>query len=85
MVDLTDPENRDLEDLAKVFCYFGEVETPKLNSNVYTSYTLGVAWKTRGAHRSPLSDDFVAEALYPVDLFLQLHRVGLVGVAITDR
>jgi len=43
MVDLTYPENRDLENLAKVFRYFGEVETPKLNSNVYTSYTLGVA------------------------------------------
>ena len=43
MVDLPYPEKRDLENLAKVFRYFGEVETPKLNSNVYTAYSLGVA------------------------------------------
>ena len=43
MVDLTYPENRDPISLAKLFRYFGEVETPRLNSNVYTAYSLGVA------------------------------------------
>ncbi|MEZ7980477.1 MAG: hypothetical protein QMC74_12385 [Myxococcota bacterium] len=43
MVDLTYPESRDLEDLAKSFRYLGEVETPKLNSSVYTAYSFGVA------------------------------------------
>jgi len=46
---------------------------------------LGTAQKLKNARRSPLGDDFVAEALHPVDLFLQLHGVGLVGVAIADR
>lgn len=43
MVDLPDPDGQDAESLAKVFRYFGEVETPRLDSAVYTAYSLGVA------------------------------------------
>jgi hypothetical protein len=34
---------RELENLAKVFRYFGEIETPRLDSAVYTAISLGVA------------------------------------------
>ncbi len=37
------PEGHSVEELAKVFRYFGEVETPRLDSPVYTDYSLGVA------------------------------------------
>jgi hypothetical protein len=34
---------RDPEGLSKIFRYFGEVETPRLDSVVYTAYSIGVA------------------------------------------
>ena len=34
---------RDREGLARAFRYFGEVETPRLGSAVYTAFSLGVA------------------------------------------
>jgi hypothetical protein len=33
----------DLDASSRIFRYFGEVETPRLNSNVYTAFSLGVA------------------------------------------
>ena len=38
-----DHRARDLESLARIFSYFGRVETPKLDSQIYTDYSLGVA------------------------------------------
>jgi len=40
---LPDMHARDREGLARIFRYFGEVETPRLDSRVYTIYSLGVA------------------------------------------
>ena len=43
MVGIPYPETHSVDDLARVFRYFGEVETPRLDSAVYTDYSLGVA------------------------------------------
>jgi hypothetical protein len=43
MSSLPDMRERDREGMARVFRYFGEVETPRLDSRVYTIYSLGVA------------------------------------------
>ena len=43
MLDLPDSRARDREGLAKIFRYFGEIETPRLQSAVYTAYSLGIA------------------------------------------
>jgi hypothetical protein len=43
MPDLPDSRARDKEGLAKIFRYFGEIETPRLQSAVYTAYSLGIA------------------------------------------
>lgn len=43
MADVPKMDARDPDRLSKIFRYFGEVETPKLNSRVYTDYSLGVA------------------------------------------
>lgn len=43
MSEIPDSRARDPEGLAKIFRYFGEVETPRLNSAVYTAYSLGVS------------------------------------------
>jgi hypothetical protein len=43
MSSLPDMRDRDRAGLARVFRYFGEVETPRLDSRVYTAYSLGVA------------------------------------------
>jgi len=43
MAEFPDMSGRDLEELGKVFRYFGEIETPRLDSDVYTVYSLGIA------------------------------------------
>ncbi len=43
MIRLPDVHARDPEGLARYFRYFGEVETPRLHSKVYTAFSLGVA------------------------------------------
>lgn len=43
MPEFPDMRGRELENLAKVFRYFGEIETPRLDSAVYTAVSLGVA------------------------------------------
>lgn len=43
MAGLPDVRARDALGLAKSFRYFGEVETPKLESGTYTAYSLGIA------------------------------------------
>jgi hypothetical protein len=43
MPEFPDISGRELENLANVFRYFGEVETPRLDSTVYTAFSLGVA------------------------------------------
>lgn len=43
MHDPFDVHSRDPDSLAKLFRYFGEVETPRLDSKIYTDYSLGVA------------------------------------------
>lgn len=43
MVDFVQREGLDADALASLFRYFGEVETPKLDSPVYTAYALGIA------------------------------------------
>lgn len=40
---LPDVAARDPEGLARIFRYFGEVETPALQSPVYTAYSLGIS------------------------------------------
>jgi hypothetical protein len=46
MESLPDMRARDREGLARIFRYFGEIETPRLDSRVYTVYSLGVAGDT---------------------------------------
>ncbi len=43
MAPAFDTYSRDPEDVARVFRYFAEVETPRLGSRVYTDYCAGVA------------------------------------------
>jgi hypothetical protein len=43
MPDFPDMRGRDPESLAAIFRYFGEIETPRLDSAVYTAYSLGIA------------------------------------------
>lgn len=43
VVSLSDVHARDARGLARYFRYFGEVETPRLQSPVYTAFSLGVA------------------------------------------
>ena len=43
MPEFPDMRDREIENLAKVFRYFGEIETPRLDSAVYTAIALGVA------------------------------------------
>jgi len=43
MANWYDPNARDAASLAATFRYFGEVETPKMDSRVYTDFSLGVA------------------------------------------
>ena len=42
-LDLPNTRARNAEGLAKHFRYFGEVETPRMNSGVYTAFSLSVA------------------------------------------
>ena len=43
VAEFPDMRVRDREGLARIFRYFGEVETPRLGSAVYTVFSLGVA------------------------------------------
>lgn len=43
MVELTHQTRPGLDELSRLFRYFGEVETPKMDSPVYTAYCLGIA------------------------------------------
>ena len=43
MAEFPDMRSRALDKLATVFRYFGEIETPRLDSAVYTAISLGVA------------------------------------------
>lgn len=43
MIGPLDPHARDSYGLAAIFRYFGEIETPKLDSAAYTTYSLGIA------------------------------------------
>jgi hypothetical protein len=43
MIRLPDVHARDPQGLARYFRYFGEVETPRLHSKVYTAFSLGIA------------------------------------------
>lgn len=47
MTALPDMAARDLEGLARMFRYFAEVETPRLDSPVYTDYSFGVSKDAR--------------------------------------
>lgn len=41
--EIVDRGPSDPKDIARIFQYFGEVETPRMGSAVYTAYSLGVA------------------------------------------
>ncbi len=43
MVDLPDVRARDSKGLAKSFRYFGEIETPRMDCDTYTVFSLGIA------------------------------------------
>ncbi len=43
MNGLPDMSARDHEGLSRIFHYFGEVETPRLDSRIYTEYSFGVS------------------------------------------
>ncbi len=74
MAELPDPRARDPEALARFFRYFGEVETPRLGSRVYTAFSLGVAGDARLLE---MAARVAADQPAPNVLFAAVHELLL--------